>query len=123
MLVECATRAACKIYQDEGKQQHMINDLMLFFQGLKLSMLLIIVSMLLGFSLSLVSLVVEGAIIYFIYKQSVEFYTAIRGHNLEQLDGNPENELNTLMKELCGDIVSFMKTSYVSARTKDNYNS
>ena len=119
MLVECAERAASKIYQDKGKQQHMINDLMLFFQGLKLSMLLLIVSMLLGFSLSLVSLFVEGAIIYFIYKQSVEFYTAIRGHNLEQLDGNPENELNTLIREFISDVISLMKTSYVKVKNKD----
>ena len=111
MLVECATRASHKIYSDENKQKHMVEDLMLLFQGLKLSMFLIIIIML-GFSLSLVSLVLEVSIVYFIYRQSIDFYTALRGHNLETLDGNPENELNTLLREIFNELLSYAKTSY-----------
>ena len=114
MLIECAQRAAAKMYTEESKQEHMVNDLKLLFQGLKLSMLLIVIIML-GFSLSLVSLILEGGIIYFIYKQAIDFYTAIRRHNLPSLDGNPENELNMLIRELTGDLMSFIKSSYVSA--------
>lgn len=92
---------------DEQQKYKVKQDLALLYQALKLSLPILMI-ILLGFSLSLVSLAMQGMLLYYLYQQITSFYCALRIHGGDNPGpGNPETEIRTFLGKLFTEIMVF----------------
>ena len=112
-MENCMHEAAKKLYTNEDKQQHMVNDLKMLLRGFKLCVPLLLM-IFLGFSLTLISVILEVILAYSFYLQIIDYYCQLRNHNMVRepgtLDGNPVTEISTFFKVSMHEIVSTLRT-------------
>jgi hypothetical protein len=89
--------SAKKCFPDSNHDsQRMIRDFQLLKQSFKLVFPIITV-FILGFSLSLVSVIMQICLVWYLYCQTLTCYTMIRTHNVDHMTSDPETELWTIL--------------------------
>lgn len=102
-IIEISAR---KCFPDSVQDsQCMIRDFQLLKQSFKLVFPIIIV-FILGFSLSLVSVLMQCGLVWYFYCQTLTCYTMIRTHNVEDVNSDPETEMWTILMTTKNTIMS-----------------
>lgn len=106
ILDKCIRNTAEKISTDKKTQSDIKADLLLLYSAIKL-LIPVLMIILLGFSLSLISILLQVVLMYYFYGQVVAFYGLLRNHTHlnNNITGNPETDIQTLLMELGREII------------------
>lgn len=117
MFEKCVETAAQDLYPTSPeKRERMQTDCRLLLQSLKTSLPLLMMTMI-GWSFSIISVALEGILMYYFYNQLIGLYTGIRGHNpgirARNGDGDtvtPDTELYHILKNVLTECLSMMQS-------------
>jgi hypothetical protein len=95
MFDHCISDVAKELYPlSIDSQNRMINDFKLLTQSLKTTIPLLIMSVI-GWSFSIISVTLEGILVYYFYQQLISLYTSIRSHNIGSSSSSNKSWLKT----------------------------
>lgn len=117
MFDKCVDAAAQELYPNSTERRdRMKKDCKLLLQSLKTTLPLLMMTMI-GWSFSLISVALEGILMYYFYNQMIGLYTSIRDHNPEirSWSGNkktiaPDTELYHIMKNVLTECLAIMRS-------------
>lgn len=116
MFEKCINTAAQELYPTSSeKRERMKADCRLLLQSLKTTLPLLLMTMV-GWSFSLISVALEGILMYYFYNQLIGLYTKIRQHNPgirarnDREDVTPDAELYHILRNVLSECLSMMQT-------------
>jgi hypothetical protein len=108
MFEHCVNEVANQMYPTSPTlRDRMVIDFKLLTQSMKTTVPLLIMSVL-GWSFSLISVTLEGILVYYFYRQLIVLYTSIRTHNAADPESaiQPEQELYRILKSMVAECIA-----------------
>jgi len=106
MINNYIAKVAQNMYTDTKQKDDMVRDMLLLVQALKLSLPLVIM-VLIGFSSSIISVIMEVGLLCYYYAAIINFYRQIRIHRrIDRYVPDSTKEIRTLLAQLWWDIMS-----------------